>query len=119
MAGFFIAHATERSTPGITSKSCPMTPRFTCCCSQSGSLHYELNPETFKRWLAGDIHDLGSPEIKNLMIEWLKPLLTQDEDDRLVGWHLDLYRGQQLVINPLLLPLTHLEGLTEQQEKDL
>ena len=45
-------------------------------------------PETFKRWLAGGIQDLGKPAIEELMIEWLNPLLTQDEADRVVGWHL-------------------------------
>ena len=42
--------------------------------------------ETFKRWLAGGIQDLGQPTIEELMIDWLNPLLTQDEADRLVGW---------------------------------
>ena len=46
------------------------------------------DPETFKRWLAGGMQDLGKPAIKELMTEWLNPLLTQDEADRLVGWHL-------------------------------
>ena len=46
------------------------------------------DPETFKRWLAGGVQDLGKPAIEELMIEWLNPLLTQDEADRLVGWHL-------------------------------
>ena len=43
--------------------------------------------EMFKRWLAGCIQDLGKPATEELMIEWLNPLLTQDEGDRLVGWH--------------------------------
>ena len=42
---------------------------------------------TFKRWVAGGIQDLGKPAVEELMIEWLNPLLTQDEADRLVGWH--------------------------------
>jgi len=44
--------------------------------------------EIFKRWLASGIQDLGKPAIEELMIEWLNPLLTQDEADRVVGWHL-------------------------------
>ena len=44
--------------------------------------------ETFKRWVAGGVHDLGKAAVEDLMIEWLNPLLTQDEADRLVGWHL-------------------------------
>ena len=43
------------------------------------------DPETFKRWRAGVIQDLGKTAIEELMIEWLNPLLTQDEADRLVG----------------------------------
>ena len=37
---------------------------------------------------AGGRQDLGKPAIEELMIEWLNPLLTQDEADRLVGWYL-------------------------------
>ena len=43
---------------------------------------------TFRSWLSGGIQDLGKPAIEELMIEWLNPLLAQDEADRLVGWHL-------------------------------
>jgi len=48
------------------------------------------DPEIFKRWLAGGIYDLGKPAIEELMIEWLTPLLTQHEADRLVGQHPEL-----------------------------
>ena len=41
------------------------------------------DPETFKRWLAGGIQDLGKPAIEELINEWLNPLLTQDTADRL------------------------------------
>ena len=44
--------------------------------------------DTFRKWLSGGIQDLGKPAIEELMIEWLNPLLAQDEADRLVGWHL-------------------------------
>ena len=46
------------------------------------------DPETFKRWLAGGIQDLAKSGNEELMIEWLNPVLTQDEADRLVSWHL-------------------------------
>ena len=46
------------------------------------------DPETFKRWLAGGVDDLGSAVIEELMQYGLMPLLTQQEADRLVGWHL-------------------------------
>ena len=46
------------------------------------------DPETFKRWLAGGVDDLGSATVDELMQHGLTPLLTQPEADRLVGWHL-------------------------------
>ena len=46
------------------------------------------DPETIKRWLAGGMQDIGKPAIEELMIEWLNPLLTEDEANRIVGWHL-------------------------------
>ena len=45
-------------------------------------------PDTFKQWLAGGAQDLGEHAVAELMLEWMVPLLTQDEADRLVGWHL-------------------------------
>ena len=46
------------------------------------------DPDTFKRWLYGGIQDLGKPAVTELMTDWLTPLLTQEDKDRLVGWHL-------------------------------
>jgi len=46
------------------------------------------DPDTFKQWLAGGAQDLGKHAVAELMLEWMVPLLTQDEADRLVGWHL-------------------------------
>ncbi len=45
-------------------------------------------PDTFKRWLCGGIQDLGEPAVTELLMDWLTPLLTVDEKDRLVAWHL-------------------------------
>ena len=45
------------------------------------------DPETFIRWLSGGMQDLGTPAIEELMIEWLTPLLMQNEADRLVCWY--------------------------------
>ena len=45
-------------------------------------------PDTFKRWLVGGIQDLGKPAVIELMADWMTPLLTQEDADRLVGWHL-------------------------------
>ena len=46
------------------------------------------DPDTFKRWLVGGIQDLGKPAVIELMADWMTPLLTQEDADRLVGWHL-------------------------------
>ena len=46
------------------------------------------DPDTFKRWLYGGIQDLGKPAVTELLIDWLNPLLTQEDADRLMGWHL-------------------------------
>ena len=46
------------------------------------------DPDTFKQWLAGGAQDLGEHAVAELMVDWMVPLLTQDEADRLVGWHL-------------------------------
>ena len=43
------------------------------------------DPGTFKQWLADGVHELGEPGVAELMVEWMVPLLTQDEADRLVG----------------------------------
>ena len=52
------------------------------------------DPDTFKQWLAGGAHDLGEEAVAEMMLDWMVPLLTQDEADRLVGWNL---RGETLV----------------------
>ena len=46
------------------------------------------DPDTFKRWLVGGIQDLGTPAVTELMTNWLTPLLSQEDADRLVAWHL-------------------------------
>ena len=46
------------------------------------------DPDTFKRWLRGGIQDLGTPAVTELMTDWMTLLLTQEDTDRLVGWHL-------------------------------
>ena len=44
--------------------------------------------ELFKRWLYGGIEDLGEPAVTELLLDWLDPFLTEEEQDRLLGWHL-------------------------------
>ena len=42
----------------------------------------------FKRWLSGRVQDLGEPVVEELLLDWLDPFLTVEEQDRLLGWHL-------------------------------
>ena len=46
------------------------------------------DPDLFKRWLYGGIEDLGEPAVTELLLDWLDPFLTVEEQDRLTGWHL-------------------------------
>ena len=44
--------------------------------------------DLFKRWLYGGIEDLGEPAVTKLLLDWLDPFLTVEEQDRLLGWYL-------------------------------
>ena len=44
--------------------------------------------DTFRRWLCGVIQDLGRQAAEELMLEWMNSLLTFEEMERLVEWHL-------------------------------
>ena len=44
----------------------------------------------FKAWLSLGIERLGEPVVIELMLDGLNPILTTDEEDRLVGWHLGI-----------------------------
>ena len=46
------------------------------------------DPDTFKRWLSGGVQDLGEPVVGELLLDWLDPILTVEEQDRLMVWHL-------------------------------
>ena len=46
------------------------------------------DPDLFKRWLSGGVQDLGEPEVEELLLDWLDPLLMVEDQDRLLGWHL-------------------------------
>ena len=45
------------------------------------------DPDLFKRWLHGGIQDLGEPAVTEMLLDWLDPFLTEEEQDRLLGWH--------------------------------
>jgi hypothetical protein len=44
--------------------------------------------EGFKGWLALSLGELGRQVVLELMQDWMSPLLTDMEQDRLVGWRL-------------------------------
>ena len=44
--------------------------------------------EDFKGWLALGLEELGRQVVLELMQDWMSPLLTEMEQDRLEGWHL-------------------------------
>ena len=46
------------------------------------------DPDLFKRWLSGGIEDLGEPAVTELLLDWLDPFLTVEEQGRLLGWHM-------------------------------
>ena len=39
--------------------------------------------DLFKRWLYGGIEDLGEPAVTELLLDWLDPFLTVEEQDRM------------------------------------
>ena len=45
-------------------------------------------PDTFRGLLSEEIQELGMTEVEELMLDWLAPFLTAEEQDRLTGWHL-------------------------------
>ena len=46
--------------------------------------------EGFKGWLALGLEELGRQVVLDLMQDWMPQLLTEGEQDRLVGWHLSV-----------------------------
>ena len=44
--------------------------------------------DAFKRWLPGVVQDLGEPVVEELLLDWLDPFLTAEEQEMLLGWHL-------------------------------
>ena len=46
------------------------------------------DPDLFKRWLLGGVQDLRESVVEELLLDWLDPFLTVEEQHRLTGWHL-------------------------------
>ena len=68
---------------------------MTCDTQMSLALLQELplallanDPDGFKAWLSLGIERLGKPVVIELMVDWMDPIFTTDDADRLVGWHL-------------------------------
>ena len=77
------------NTSGSHGKPMPYKTRLALCLLSELVAALRANdPDTFKQWLADVVHELGEPTVSELMVDWMMPLLTQDEADRLVGWHL-------------------------------
>ena len=48
------------------------------------------DPDVFRQWLSGGIQDLGEPVVEELLLDWLDPFLTMEEQDRLLVGNLGL-----------------------------
>ena len=46
------------------------------------------DPEAFRGFLFEGMQELGVTELEELLLDWLDPFLTVEEQDRLLGWHL-------------------------------
>lgn len=44
--------------------------------------------DAFRGLLSEGMHELGVTEVEELLLDWLDPFLTVEEQDRLLGWHL-------------------------------
>ena len=88
MAGLFIAAG---NTPSSHQPAMTFDTQMTLALLQELLLALRANDaEGFKGWLALGLEELGCQVVLELMQEWMSPLLTEIEQDRLVGWHLNV-----------------------------
>jgi len=59
--------------------------------------------EGFKGWLAIGLAELVRQVVLELMQDWMSPLLTEGEEDKLVGWHLGVNLQPSWVIEELCI----------------
>ena len=86
MAGFFIAAG---NTPSSYHFAVTLDTQMTLALLQELLLALRANDaEGFKGWMALGLEELGRQVVIELMQDWMSPLLTEGEQDRLVGWHL-------------------------------
>ena len=84
-AGFFIAAG---NTPSSHQPAMTLDTQMTLALLQELLLALRANDaEGFKGWLALGLDELGRQVVVELMQDWMSPLLTEMEQDRLVGWH--------------------------------
>ena len=43
---------------------------------------------SFKGWLSFGIRELGKPAVAELMFSFMTPIMTSEDADRMVAWHL-------------------------------
>ena len=46
------------------------------------------DPDAFKQWLSEAVYELGEPAVIELLLDWLDPLITRIERNRIVAWRL-------------------------------
>ena len=44
--------------------------------------------DSFFNWLSLGVQKLGEPVVTELMMDWIAPLMTEEESDRLMAWQL-------------------------------
>ena len=44
--------------------------------------------DSFFNWLYLGVQELGEPEVTELMMDWIAPLMTEEESDRLMAWQM-------------------------------
>jgi len=78
-----------RNTPCSRSPAVTLNTQMTLALRQELLLALRANDaESFKGWLALGLEELGRQVVIELMQDWISQLLTEMEQDRLVGWHL-------------------------------
>ena len=79
----------EGNTQGSHAWTMTLDTQMTLALLQELLLALHANdPDDFKAWLSLGIERLGKPAVIELLLDWMDPILTTEESDRLVGWHL-------------------------------
>ena len=85
-AGFFIAAG---NTPSSHQPAMTLDTQMTLALLQELLLALRANDaDGFKGCMALGLEELGRQVVLELIQDWMSPLLTEMEQERLVGWHL-------------------------------